>query len=361
MPDPITPRIRTTTLNKYVRKKVETIYPKLPLLGVLRGFGRLSFNNSGRKIVWYPRYRRRELETGLGEAVSATFVATNTRLEAESSWRHYHMTERISRFEKLVNKGKEALIRIVQTTVNELLEDMEVAFKMKLYINSGSNPEDIDGLQTVHDTSATAIGSAGDTPAKNPSSNKSYAGIAMQLGALGGSWTGHFPIGYGDSEYAAWTSLIVDGTDSNFFANGTWAGDWQSVLRFTRTYLGMRTGIDPNICVMNAELLRQAMDSLKDAQRLEVSKTPQLLDLGIRALAFEGLDLVADYACPNGLAFMLNAQHIELMCLSPQLFYRSEDDDITTSTQLIRLDFDGQMVYYSPACVGIIDTVTNFS
>lgn len=344
---PTTARIRATTLNKYVRRQIELVYPRSPMLATLRAYKRISFNNSGKEIHWFPRFRRRELESGLGEQISVTFVATNTRLEARLPWRHYHMTERISRYERLVNKGPEALAKIVERVTDELLRDFEASFRRKLFVDGDATGSvDIHGLETIG-SDRTKGSAVSGSPAFG--ANGSYAGVSMALGALGGSWNGNWPMGNGDAEYCAWTPMRID-TDSAVFGTGaSWSTNWQEELRFAKTYLQMVYDLEPKVVVMDPELLRQAADSLKSTYRLEVTAKSPIVDIGIRTLSFEGLELIADSACPSGVAYMFNPDYLELMCLTGQLWERTEDSDITTQTDLVRLDFDGNLVVYSPA------------
>lgn len=350
---PVSARIKTTTLNAYLRKRIELVYPRSPGLATLRAFKRISFNHSGREVHWFPRIRRRELESGLGEQITVAFVATNTRVEARLPWRHYHLTERISRYERLVNKGKEALAGIVETVANELVNDFNASFQRKIYANANATGSlDIAGLETFTQPGAAISGS----PCRNGSGT--FAGISLALGALGGAWSGNWPMGSGDAEYSAWTSMMVQ-TNGSFFSGSTdsWKNNWQEQIRFAKTYLTMLYDVNPRVLLVNPELLRQAADSLKSTYRLEVTAKSPLVDLGIRTLQFEGVEMVADSAVPANVGYLFDPDYLELMCLTGQLFERTQDDDITTQTELIRLDFDGQLVTHSPAAVAKFLTV----
>ncbi len=358
MMQPITARIASAAYNLYLNNEISKIYPRCPGLGVLQAYRRISYNNGGTEVHWFPRFRRRSIEANVGDQVALSFIAVNTRLEARLPWRHYSLTERIGRHERKVAKNQKQLSMIVERITKEALQDFEFDFKRKIYANANAAGSlDIAGLGTY--TQPGSMISTSNTPCAD--GNGTYAGYSLVLGALGGTWTGYWPIGSGDAEYSAWTPILISAT-AEFWSTSAderkWSASWQKQLRFAKTYLQMLTDTDPKVVLLTPEMLRVAADSLSMYYRLEVTAKSPIVDLGIRSLNFDGMELVADSACTSGVAYVFDPANFELMCLGSQLVERAEDTDITTQTELIRFDFDGQLVTYTPAAVAAIFNAT---
>jgi hypothetical protein len=341
-------RINTSTLNFWIRKKIEPVFRSSFFLGALKSRGRISYNNGGRNIVWFPRFRRRTITAGVGYPASFTFPATNVRREATLPWRFYTMGESLSKFEKLVQQSGTAIFKLAQELVGQMLDDFTEDLRLKLYIDGVANANDLMGLESWFAASSVVTNSlAGDV-------SDTYAGLATDLGNYGGSWTADtgngWPTGTGDAEYHAWSPLVVDYTNTGWAATTkTWPNTWQEATRYMMSYMEQLQSEPPQVLLLSGELLRQAKDSLEDVQRLELTQNSKFTSVGPGTLDFEGLEMASEYGVPSAVGYGLNFDRLELRSMQSGLIEKSTDMDITTSEDLIALDSYLQLVCESPA------------
>ncbi|MDW8100846.1 MAG: hypothetical protein RML36_15340 [Anaerolineae bacterium] len=348
MPALETARIRTTTINLYLKKRIEYLYPEQPLFATIRTQGSNKFNASGKEITWFPRIRRRRIVAVTAEQLQAEFQAFSSRIVCSLPWRHYELGERISEFEKLVNRGEQAIFKIVEEVVNELTKDFIFDLATKLVADaSAAGSVEIAGFQTFMKQGP----SFSNSPVRQVASGTTYAGLSCEYGALGGGWSGNFPFGSGDPEYHAFSPLIVDARSTYWGTSQTWTQTWESCLRFGATYLRVLKGVSPKVVVLDPELLRQAKDTLKSTYRLELARDSKLVSIGVKTLAFEDLELFDDPVMPANWAYMFDPKSIGLYSLYPDLIQKKGDDDITTQTDRILLSSWLQMVVDTPGVI----------
>jgi hypothetical protein len=339
-------RIRATAINKYLRKLIAPIYPRAKLLGALQAHGRVSFNHDAPDIRWRIRVKRHTPVAGAGYPNPVDFVALQPIVEAVLPWRQYVLGEHIGDIERKVGRHDDtAFPRLIKTLVKDCMDDFQHWMQRVPYKDGYAGAaNDMHGLESIFKASVQSGKAVGTL------TSSTYAGQNMALGQLGGSWTGDWPAGDGSTEYCAWSNMVVDYT-STFWdpTTKTWPNTWQYALHFAHAWLLARQGEEPNICIMHPDLLRQAMDSQIPNQKFEVTANSKLTSLGIKTLNFNGLEIMEDAFCPSAVAYLLNLDRINLWCMDDQLVKSREQEDITTGTQLIRLDCFGNFWFESPA------------
>lgn len=348
-------RITAQVISNYLRKRVEPIFRKSVWMGMFRSRGKISYNNHGKDLDWRPRVRRRTITAGDGNPSYLSFPGTSTRVQAVLPWRTYHLGESVTKFEKLTSQNSDtALFKIAEGLLNEMVDDFVEDFRIKMYVdgNATATNKDIHGIESFMSVSSTVTNSVAGNP------NDTYAGISTALGTFDDDWTAAtgngWPTGTGDTGYSAWSPLVVDYTNAGSSPTGwlattkTWPNTWQEAIRFCLTYLDVLQSGRPDVLILNAELLRQAEDSLEDKERLQVSARPELRDLGIRALAFEGVDIVTEYGVPQNVGYFIDFDAVELKSMQPQLVATATDNDITTAQDLKSVDFFGNLCFWAP-------------
>ena len=341
-----TPRIKTSTLSKHLRTLVEPIYREDSFMAGLKSHGRITYNNGGDMVKWYPRFRRRTINAGDGLPASTSFPVTNTKKIATLPWRKYDLGESLMKMERLMNQGDSRLFNLAETVINEVAGDFIEDLRLKLYSNGyATNSKEIMGLESMFRNSESLIsGSFCAAP------NNTYAELNSTLANYGGDWTGNWPVGTGDAEYCFWTPMIIDTKYASFGTTNTWAGQWQYVLNAMMTYQQILQRSTIDFLLLNSELLRQAKDSLQSGQRFEITQNSKITtETGVKTLSFEGLELSTEYGVPSNVGYGLRWKQMELMSMQKQLIDTSRDEDITTSTDLIALDSYLQLKCTSPA------------
>jgi hypothetical protein len=354
-----TPRIEASALHAYIRKRVEPIYRKSALMNELKKRGRITFNHGGDYMEWRPRIKRRDIVASNGNDVQMSFPRVNTKMKVSLPWRAYQLGESITKYEKLVTQNKaETFFKIAEDTVNELSDDFVDSFRHKLYLDgNATGSKDIHGLESIFSVN----GALTNSPVGN--NNDSYATKATTLGSLGGDWEDSsgstiWPLGTGDTQYCAWTPLVVDYQNTAWTASTkTWANTWREAIRYATTYMGILQSEAPDILLINPELLRKAKDSLEENDRFTV-EVGDTTDVGFKKLTFEGLTFVEEYGVPSDVCYLINFDKLELRSMQKQLVMTEKDTDITTKTELISLDFYGNLLMESPAYFGKLAAIS---
>lgn len=342
-----TPRISAVAINKYIKKIAEPIMVRARFLGALKAYGRISYNHDAADIRWRVRYSRATPSVGVGYPIDVSFNMPNRYTTAVLPWRQYQLGEAIPKIEKLIGRRDDtAFPRLLEVTLKNMRDDFQYYFQRVLYADGESGTNDLHGLESFFGYTGLVSGGKVGNP------NDNYAGIATNLGALGGTISGVFPEGVSDPEYRAWSPLIVDYKNSGFLQGGessaTWPVTWRRVIRYGRAFLSALQGVDPDIIVMHPDLERQAKDTTDPYTRLEATAQSKMVDLGIKTMQFEGIEIVTDPFCPSAVAYMLPMDKIELMCMQSQLIELHETTD-PYNTDLLLLDFFGNMRADSPA------------
>jgi hypothetical protein len=352
-----TPRIEVSTLHKYIRDRVEPIFRKSVLMAELKKRGRISFNHGGDIMEWRPRIRRRDITAGNGNPVAISFPRTNTKMKVSLPWRQYQMGESITKYEKLTTQNSaETFFKIAQDVVKEMMDDFVESFRQKLYGDGGVNTKDIHGLESMFSVNGCVTNSKVGNP------NDTYANKSTALGTLGGDWTPDtgdgWPTGTGKVEYHAWSPMVIDYQNSGWAATTkTWKNTWMEAIRYGTTYMGVLQKQEPDMLILTAEMVREMKDSL-DASQHFLAEVKPTTDVGYKELTFEGLTIAYEYGVPEGCGYFLDFDAIELMSMQGQLVEKADDTDITTSTDLIALDFYGNMRFEAPSYFGKLAAIT---
>jgi hypothetical protein len=363
---PSTSRVKTSTINRYIRQEIAPIYRKSFIMAMLKARGRIKYNMGGDEIVWYPRYKRRTIRNIAGPVTATSFPATNTKIKASLGWAGYDLGESIEKLERLKNQGSEVkLFDIAQSTIKELIEDFTEDLRLKLWDDGATT----DGLMGIGSWSAYADTDA--TPCVKTSTNgefwsvaptATYARLSCALGAKVDDWTAPdgsaWPVGTGATGYHFWSPLLVDYNSALFTPTSgsthNWDTQWQQALNALTTYSGILQKNPLDVIVLDPDLLRRAKDSTIGNQRFVVTDGTEVRSLGFKSLEWEGVELMEEYGVPAGRGYGLRFDKLNLWSMQGQLIERTEDTSIVTSEDLYKLDSYLQLWTESPAYHGAL-------
>lgn len=349
-----------TTLNARFRVKTEPLAQRSVAFAGLQGAGRVTFNNSGEYVEWRPEIRQRTISSSDPYKIRREFPSRNVWIKCQLGWCTYNLGERIAKIDRLANRGDARFINLVERVTDGIAKSFMADFKKKLYIDGSSNPEDLQGLESVYSVSGLVSGSYCGNP------NGTYAGHSQALGALGGSWSGTWPhLGTGTTDYYAWSPMVVDvqaalwATNYSEVTSAVWKQTWRYALNYLWMNLARVQDMEPDVCLMHTDWLRQAEDSLATTEKFEVTNNSYLTKLGHRTLNFKGLELAHEYAIPDETAYVFSWDNIELKSMQGQLFgFDSEKNEIRTTDDLYAADFFGQLVIEIPGFMGKLDVIS---
>lgn len=348
--------LTTTTLVKYLKKKVEPIYRRSVFMGGLKEHGCQSFGavNSGEWMEWRPVVSRAKLVAQDPYNVQTSFPSRNRRIKLTLPWRVYGLGEKIVKFDRLANRGNDVqFVKLVDDCVKQMASDFVEDFREKLYVDGSASAtsQDIHGLQSC--TGGSELVTSGYVA--DP--DDSYAGKTTDLGDQGGTWSGTWPDGTGSTEYHCMSPIMVDVNNSGFTGD-TWSENWQEALNFLLLYMGRLNNRDPDAVILNTEWMRQAMDSLATNDRFLVDGNTRTSNLGHKAILYKGIELYHEYACPSDMGFAFNWDNLELRSMQDELIGTEGDFEIDSSDQLKKLDFYGNLQIWLPGQLGVLKEVS---
>lgn len=330
----------------------EVLYPRHILMASLKTKGRMKMNKGDYLIRWKPQYKRSTITAGPANPASRTFPQRNFWKEATLPWREYHAGFSMEKFEKLANKGPgkyfDLLQERTQTEVESFAEDM--ALRCYYDGNATATDQDLHGLESWTGHTGECLTGV---PFADP--EDTFAGLSTALANYGGSWSAptgkSWPVGSSTTpQYYFWSPKILDYNNSDVGWTGdTWKENWQECLNYGESFLQVLHGVRPDLWLLNADLLRQCKDSLKDLQTLEVTQNSPLTKLGHRTLSYNGIEMDTEFGVPNDEGYGLYFGDIEFWSMQKDLIAREKDYDITTATDMFAFDSYCQMVTWTPA------------
>lgn len=339
------------TINKYIREVTKAIMRKRVLLAMLQSRGRVTLNQTGKLIDWKVKHKR-SVMTPFDDGDSITFSRVNKHKTAQLPMRAYVVSESISKADKLMNSGKEAIVKKYSDMVKSLLDDIRDQFCEQIVQvdgNAAGNTNRIHGLESMFSASASPTSLVG-------TNNDTYAGLSTARGTYGGSWTGAWPDGYGDTQYDFWTPLVVNYTSPLAAASGGWSAttkSWSNTCIEALRYAiinTQRNSDDLDLFLLEKNLYRLALDRIDDNERLVVTRNqdPGMTKLGFKGINVDGVDIYWEVGIGSGLGYGLCLDELELMSWQNQLFVSLSDFSLERVSDQVAIDFYGNLRCKSP-------------
>jgi hypothetical protein len=342
-------QVQTATIAALVKEQVDPLFQESPIWAMIQKKGQIKYNCGGYETWWNVRYKRRSIHVA-GDPLAMDFPATNTKKRCEVPYRAYQLGESISKFSQLASQNDpNAFYNILEDAIKETMEDFRIDLASKWTTDgAATGSQELHGIESVFNASAVAENARVGTP------TGTYAGLNTALAAYGGSWTAEdsetWPTGSGDEAYCFFSPLEVDYTNAKFLSStATWAGQWQEVVNWGITFQKVLHGKKPDLIVITPLMMLQAKQSFEADQSFEVTQNKTLIDAGIDAMAYMGVDFLEDMYVPAGVGYGIRFDKIRLHVMGKKLVEMDEDFDLTTKNKRIGLDSHLQMIWESPA------------
>lgn len=366
-------RIVNTTIREYIREEEESIMRDRKFMAMVKDKGRLKYNCGGNGFEWKVKVRRGEVVVNNGEE-SIEFGRVNRHENAYLTYQGLIISERMTKREKLMNRGKEAIIQWASRMGEDLKSDMGDTYDEQVYIDSSAsgNGGKLSGLETMFATNGTITVTSGAQrtanaadPAGYPSDT--YAGLSTELQQIGGSWgtqsgiNNTWPYGRGDAEFDAWSPVIVNYTSTAFLggSNDTWAENALAAIRFGLDALKGRVPSDgqPDVVLLDRGLYREFKALLDSKERINIENSG-MRKLGFKdVVEFDGVDVTSDYGVPSNVGYILNFSKIQVRSMQENLFELETDYSIPTRSWHYAVDHLGQFQFKSPRYFGKLLTL----
>lgn len=350
--------IVNTTIRQYIRDVEENIMRNRKLFALMKQKGRIMLNSGGgTEFEWRVRYKRHNM-VGFADSDTLNFARNDLYKRAFLDWRGYASTDSMTKKERLMNTGREAIINRYSEIGKQLVDDMQENFGDELYVdgNAVGNEKRIHGIESfmgVNGTSAVV-----GTPVMQP--DDSYASLDTDLGAYGGSWTSTWPSkGTGPAEYDFWSPLILDYTSTLATASGGWSSATATFaarcLEVTRYGIihtkKNKSAQGQNDAIMyDAEMYRIFQEALTAKERIVVDRGTRkdgLLSIGFTDVVnYDGVEVSYEYGQPANVGYGWNTNEMELRSLQGQVFVPTGPDyDIATQSWRFSVDFFGNLSF----------------
>lgn len=330
-------RVLGTTLKNYIREVEVNVLRQRKLPALLKEKGRFSFGWSGNSMEWRVQYRRVPM-SGYADMDTLSFGRQDRWKIATLDWRGYAATDAVSEKEKLMNKGKEAIINLYADTTKMLMDDVAESWAEEFYRDgtTAANAKFQHGIESFMGTS----GASSDNLTYLPS--QTFAGLSTVLGNYGGTWTGTWPAGRGDASqsYDFWTPVVIKTTGSGWGSGPTWTAYADAQLRYgiikSKRQKSRKGMLDLILTTDDNYRLFLALLATKERIVVERSKEQSpLIALGFNdTVNFDGVDVTWEYGIPSGVdAYGFNTEMMEVRSLQDQVFVpRGPNYDEATMT-----------------------------
>jgi hypothetical protein len=333
------------TITKHLLQREVNVLRKRLLLALLKKKGRITYNNSGKDVDWRVQFSRADI-IPYADSDTIAFPRRNRYKVATLDWRGYQMAESITKKERLMNSGKEAIIKLFDEKSNMMMTDFEEAFCDQLYVdgNAAANVKRIHGFE-----SALGQGSGTGATNKTRDPDDSYAGLDTDIQGYGGTWTGDWPDGTGSVEYYFWSPLLINTSTTAWGSGPSFAAYGDAQLRFgiikSRGLARSQNGM-LDVVLMNDTDYNSFLTLIATKERIMVERGAKsaLVSLGFEAVNFDGVDLSWEYGVPASTNYGINTENVELMSLQDRLFVSDGPtfNQATMSWNML-LDFFGNM------------------
>ena len=354
-------RVVNTTIAKYLRDEEVNILRNRKLTAMLQSKGRIIMNQSGERLNWRVKFKRATVQ-GQADGDTLTFDRKLRHKQAELDWRGYATTDSVTKKERMMNKGTEAIVRIYENIAKDLKDDMTEAFCDELYVdgNASGNEKRIHGVESAF--AATQTISVATTTSTSPRTanaadyvgypNDTYANLSTVLGNYGGAWNSNWPEGAGDAHFDFWSPVLVNYTGTGFGgATATWKDQCIDALRFgiiksqrNKSKKGML-----DMVVVTNEMYRLALTKNATKEQINVNRgeESELVKLGFKdVFNLDGVDVTWEYGVPNNIGYGFNVDEMTLHSLQNQLFVPEGPDwDIGSSSYRFSVDFYGNLQF----------------
>jgi len=306
-------RVLATTLELWTKGLHEEQVQNRVALALLEKKKRIKYSANSYQNSWTVGYKDHAL-TGYGDMETISFSRVVTEKKATIDWRGYVMTDAVSEKERLMNKGKEAMVNIFEDKLDRMKAAWRRRFCSELYIDGdlAANTKRFQGLDTIMNESGTANGDEVGTNAG------SYASISSVKGNYGGS--------AGDVEYDFWSPVLINsGYNSTVWSaaaverlrtgikNSTYAHDdkLDIVLLNRAAYVDVLNLIDGSERII-ASAKNAELTALGFGDHIEIDGTPVTWDFDVPTVDEQAAaDAVQGYG--------LNLSAMQLLFLQPDI------------------------------------------
>lgn len=270
--NPAFDQILSTTLKNYRATLEDNIFKDTPLLDFLARKGQIDMKDGGEKIVVQLMYGKNSTVKRYSGAEQLNIGASDGISAAEFPWKQIAATVTINGLQEAQNSGKAQLVSLVKSKVFQAEESLSETLNSDLFsdgtADSGKQMGGLDLL--INDHNGTAV----------------VGGIDCTDGL--NTW---------------WRSVVVDATTDGDAVRSD--DEWTNAY-----YTASKGKRRPDFAITTQALFEHYESSL--APQLRFTSNDEA-DARFQNLAFKGIRIYFDLACPAKKTYFLNSKYISLV------------------------------------------------
>ncbi len=344
-----------TTAPRYLKGAMDMTIRKRLWLSLLRKKGRIILNGSGTSIKWQARFDEAPVESR-GDNTPVTYANRDLYRQLELDWREYLATNKLTKRQRTMNDGNEALVKLYSEILPNLVKDIDSKLGTEMYVDgyATGNSNRFCGFDSFTGTSTTVVGDKVAYP------SDTYAGRSTAPGATAGTWSADmttkpnaalatdWPEGSGTTSYDWLSPKLLNWSSTAWTGTNTWASTCELVLRQAKIWCTATSGVDgtPELVVLAPALYNDFVN--KQQSRVNIwAPHKEADDLGFPdALMFDGMAIHYEYGVPANCGYGHNFMEQQLNILGSD-FYKSEGPtwDPFTNSYLFQVGVMGNMQF----------------
>jgi hypothetical protein len=353
-----------STAPKYMKGAEDLTMRERIVLSYLKSKGRIRFNESSHTCIWDVEFSQPPIEPYADGGV-LNFQRHDPMRQLVLDWRGYVGTDQMTRKERLMNTGNEAIYKRYDRIIPNLMKSITDKFGGEWMIDgyASGNENRLCGIESfmkpaaavnpvskialpggVYATRSTALQDQGGFwSADITSTKRAY----QESGGIATDW----PDGQGSVEYDYLSPKLLN-TNHNWGGGGTgWdggTGNGEYIIRqgvIWLSILGGETGM-PDLFLTNGRMYSEYLNQQAKKQRIVVPhKKSEDLGFG-NTVNQEGIGIHRDFDIKGGVGYFLNFDKMQLSSLHSELFFRSGPEwSIETQSWLFNIGFFGNMKF----------------
>jgi len=325
-------RVLETTLPSFSKKVQNECFTKKVMLAILKKHGRIRYNESGNGKIWVVKYKTRDLNNYTdGQEITAS--RKNLYKQATMAWKMREMNDVITRKEMLMNRGKNALVKLFRNKFDSLKEDMASRINDTVFEDGHTTATSMNGMRSWYGYTAASTN-------KRAAGNDTYAGLSTVQGNYGGS-------SYADSQYGFWSPVLINDTGT-WSGTDTWVASADEISTYAIASANANSGEGGGIRYIVTTLVRwHGMKHLIEGSGRYLPKGDKLA-AGFDSFSYDGVDVVWSESAPTSYTWGINPKKMALHVLSPGLIDTHVDYDIDIHGWKISSLLVGNYIFDSP-------------
>lgn len=360
--------IAKNTLTKYTKGAEDHTLRNYKWLAMLRQKGNITYNHSGKDLQWQVEMKEHEVQS-YGDDGVINFSRLDPLETLTVDWRGYVAADRMTKKERLMNRGAQALVDRYATIGKKLIKSIQNHFSLELYVDgyAAGNSDRLCGIESFMGTGSVADGDIIAQP------SDTYGGKSTALGNKGGSWSTEkttkpnstvatdWPYGTGDAQYDYLSPKLINYTASTAWGTGagTWAANAERAMREGAMWSVLTAGKAGmlDLWLLDPALYTAFVSAQSTNQRLIVEQSTPMRALGFKdTIMLDGVEITSEYGVPGDTGYGLNFDEMELCSLHSELFFSDGPNyDPETMSHLYAVGFFGNLKFNPKAFAKLSD------